>query len=91
MADIITSYLPPYANDGAATPAPIKQLWVDKGDYYALMVSMVSSPVVLAGDEVISNQHPPYLSDGGSPPEPVNQLWKDMGDFHALQLVIVGI
>jgi len=92
MADIITNAIPPYASDGAATPAPMKQRWHDNGDgSYARVVSVVSSPATAAGPEIISNQHPPYLSDGGSPPEPVNQRWTDQGDSYALQLIIENV
>lgn len=83
MADIITSYLPPYANDGAATPAPIELCWVDNGDSYAPKVSLVYDSGTPAGPEVITHYRPPYPTDEQTPPEPLKMRWVDMGDYYA--------
>ena len=88
MADIITSHIPPYANDGASPPSPLTQRWVDNGDSHALMVSLVTDSGTPTGPEIISSYKPPYLSDGGSPPEPVKQRWVDQGDSHALFVIL---
>ena len=89
MADIITSHIPPYANDGASPPSPLTQRWVDNGDSHALTVSLVTDSGTPAGPEVITSYKPPYARDTNSDPsEPLKQRWVDMGDYHALFVIL---